>query len=118
MCSSIEHTGSKADIVEGQLGNPGVKLEEQRQWLSNTAGSAENGDLGVLHALESTSIHQTTSMAPRRRTRCCPRKSKRGGGNTAECAYLAGRHREGAALGLGECLPGSEHCVGDGVWRR
>jgi hypothetical protein len=32
----------------------------------------------------------------------------------AEAAYLAGRRREGAALGLGESVPGSEHDGCDG----
>ena len=31
-----------------------------------------------------------------------------------EAAYLAGRRREGAALGLGESVPGSEHDGCDG----
>ena len=31
-----------------------------------------------------------------------------------EAAYLAGRRREGAALGLGESVPGSEHDGYDG----
>lgn len=44
----MRHTGSKADIVEGQLGNPGVELQEQRQWLADTTGGTEDCDLGRL----------------------------------------------------------------------
>jgi hypothetical protein len=44
--SRLEHTGSQADIVERELANPGVELEQQRQGLTNTTGSTENGDLG------------------------------------------------------------------------
>lgn len=43
-----KRTGSKADIVEGELSDPGVKLEEQRQRLADTTGSTEDGDLGRL----------------------------------------------------------------------
>jgi hypothetical protein len=38
-------------------------------------------------------------------------------GTGARSTYLAGRHGEGAALGLGESLPGSEHGDGDN-WQR
>ena len=43
-----KHTWSKADIVEGKLANPGVQLEQQRQWLANATSGTENSDLGVL----------------------------------------------------------------------
>ena len=42
-------TGSKTDVVEGELADSGVELEEQRQGLANATGGTENGDLGGLH---------------------------------------------------------------------
>ena len=41
----LKHTGSKADIVEGELANPGVELQQQRQWLANATSGTENGNL-------------------------------------------------------------------------
>ncbi len=41
-------TGATADVVEGQLGDPGVELEEERQGLANAAGSTEDSNLGQL----------------------------------------------------------------------
>jgi len=43
-----ELTWSSTDIVEGKLRNTGVELEEEGQWLSNSTGSTEDGDLGEL----------------------------------------------------------------------
>lgn len=40
-----ERTRSKADIVESELANPGVELQQQRQWLANATSGTENGDL-------------------------------------------------------------------------
>jgi hypothetical protein len=42
------YTGCEADIVECQLGNAGVKLEQQRQWLTDATGCAEDCHLGGL----------------------------------------------------------------------
>jgi hypothetical protein len=47
-CDRCHHTGSTADIVEGELRNTGVELQEQGQRLANTTGGTENGDLGGL----------------------------------------------------------------------
>lgn len=41
-------TGSTTDIVEGELRNTGVELQQQRERLTNTTGSTEDGDLGGL----------------------------------------------------------------------
>jgi len=41
-------TWSTTDVVEGKVGDTWVELEEERQWLSDTTGSTENGDLGEL----------------------------------------------------------------------
>jgi hypothetical protein len=41
-------TGRKADVVEGELANPGVELEEERERLADTTGGTEDGDLGGL----------------------------------------------------------------------
>jgi hypothetical protein len=41
-------TWCHADIIEGELGDPRVQLEQQRQWLTDTTGGTEDGDLGVL----------------------------------------------------------------------
>jgi len=49
--AAAEHTGSKTDVVEGQLGHSWVELQEQRQWLTDTTGRTENGDLGRLNRL-------------------------------------------------------------------
>ncbi len=43
-------TWGKADVVEGELGDTGVELEEERQRLTNTTRGTKNGDFGVLHA--------------------------------------------------------------------
>jgi hypothetical protein len=47
--SQLMRTGSQADIVEGELGNPGVELQEEGQRLANATGGTEDGDLGCLH---------------------------------------------------------------------
>lgn len=41
-------TWSHADIVKGELRDTGVKLHQQRQRLSDTAGSTKDRDLGRL----------------------------------------------------------------------
>ena len=43
-----ELTGSKADIVESELANPGVELQQEGQWLTNTTSSTQNRHLGGL----------------------------------------------------------------------
>jgi hypothetical protein len=48
MRSDGELTGRKADVVEGQLGDPGVELEQQGERLTNATGGTEDGDLGRL----------------------------------------------------------------------
>jgi hypothetical protein len=44
----VRRTGCQADIVEGELANPGVELQEEGQRLANATGGTENGDLGRL----------------------------------------------------------------------
>jgi hypothetical protein len=44
----LEHTGREADVVEGELGNPGVELQQQGKRLADTTGGTEDGDLGRL----------------------------------------------------------------------
>lgn len=46
-------TGSKTDVVEREPVNPGVELQQQRQWLANTTSSTEDSDLGVLQPFQS-----------------------------------------------------------------
>lgn len=41
-------TRGTADVIEGELGNTGVELQEQREGLANATGSTEDGDLGGL----------------------------------------------------------------------
>lgn len=41
-------TGCTADIVEGELGDAGVELQQEGQWLTDATGSTENSDLGEL----------------------------------------------------------------------
>lgn len=41
-------TGTAADVVQRKLRDARVELEQQRQRLANAAGSAKDGDLGVL----------------------------------------------------------------------
>jgi hypothetical protein len=55
-------TGGEADIVEGQLGDPGVELQEKRQWLANTTSGTENGDLGSLYHMTLVSIYSENSQ--------------------------------------------------------
>jgi hypothetical protein len=43
-----ELTWSSADVVESELSHAWVELEEQRQRLSNSTGSTEDGDLREL----------------------------------------------------------------------
>jgi hypothetical protein len=56
----VEYTGATTDIVEGEVRDTLVELEKERQRLSNSAGCAEDGDLGVLfpQATPLTDIHQ------------------------------------------------------------
>jgi hypothetical protein len=42
------HTGSSADVVEGEVSDTLVELQEEGQRLSNSSSGTENGDLGVL----------------------------------------------------------------------
>jgi hypothetical protein len=102
-------TGGEADVVEGELANTRVELEEERERLANTTGGTEDGDLG---GLQSPCQYMCSQWHPLR----CPLSSKKLVGNlgAAESAYLAGRRRESAALGLGESVPGSEHDECDG----
>lgn len=44
----FRRTGSETDIIESKLRDARVELEEQGQRLSDTAGSTEDCDLGVL----------------------------------------------------------------------
>ena len=39
-------TWTSFDIVEGELGDPGVELHQQRQWLSNASRSTEDCNFG------------------------------------------------------------------------
>ncbi len=41
-------TWASTDIVESELGDAWVKLEEEGQWLSDSTGGTEDGDLGEL----------------------------------------------------------------------
>jgi hypothetical protein len=54
--SDGELTGRKADVVEGQLGDPGVELEQQGEGLTNATGGTEDGDLGRLQGNESAVV--------------------------------------------------------------
>jgi hypothetical protein len=54
---ATRRTGSKTDVVEGELADSWVELQEQRQRLTDTTSGTENGDLGVLiHVLTSKGI--------------------------------------------------------------
>lgn len=44
-------TGRETDVVEGELGDPGVELEQQRQRLANATGGPEHSDLGRLRRI-------------------------------------------------------------------
>lgn len=41
-------TGTAANVIQRKLRDARVELEQQRQRLANAAGSAKDGDLGVL----------------------------------------------------------------------
>jgi len=45
------HTWGTLDIVKGELGDTRVELEQERQWLTDTASGTEDCDLGVLQCL-------------------------------------------------------------------
>ena len=51
-----ELTGRKADVVEGQLGDPRVELEQQGEGLANATSGTEDGDLGRLQHIESALV--------------------------------------------------------------
>lgn len=55
MCDSM-HTGSSADVVEGEVRDTLVELQEEGQRLSNSSGGTENGDLGVLFPQQSVPL--------------------------------------------------------------
>lgn len=76
-------TGRKADVVEGELANPGVELEEERERLANATGGTEDGDLG---GLQSPCQHMPCQLHLARCSRC----SKK----LLNC------------LGASECVPG------------
>lgn len=97
-------TGGEADVVERELADARVELEEERERLADTAGSTEDGDLGRLQLTTSACAFPMASTR-------CPLGSKKllDYLGAAEQAYLAGRRRESAALGLGEGVPGSKH---------
>jgi len=98
----LEHTRSQADIVERKLANPGVELQEEGQRLANTTRGTKDGDLGRLQQINqhlSQVSMQFSSDLPQTKAIARPRKY----------THLACRRREGAARGLGESLPGSEH---------
>jgi hypothetical protein len=42
------NTGGTTDIVKGELGNSWVELEKEREGLTDTSSSTEDGDTGVL----------------------------------------------------------------------
>ena len=52
-------TWGHADIIEGELADPWVQLQQQRERLTDTTGGTEDGDLGVLH-------HQLLAYSQRR----------------------------------------------------
>ena len=112
-------TGGKADVVERQLGDARVQLEQQRERLADTTGGTEDGDLGGLQVIMSA---YGVSMAAAQQQFSSKKPASRQPRSCAACkcwdgmeaAYLAGRRREGAALGLGESVPGSEHDGCDG----
>jgi hypothetical protein len=58
----VRRTGGEADIVEGQLGDPGVELQEKRQRLANTTSGTEHSDLGRLHHTTLVAIHPRSSQ--------------------------------------------------------
>ncbi len=96
-------TGRKADVVEGELANPGVELEQERERLANTTGGTEDGDLGglQLHVLALTGLPIEVFASNKKLSNASALRTA--------IAYLASRRRESAALGLGEGVPGSEH---------
>ena len=49
--AATSHTWGALDVVEGELGDTGVELEQERQWLTDTASGTEDCDLGVLQCL-------------------------------------------------------------------
>jgi hypothetical protein len=99
-----ELTWSSTDIVESKLRNTGVELEEEGQWLSNSTGSTEDGDLGELD-------RQMLAMA----LKCDPhgRPSLPRHGGSWDCLGIASTYvscggRECAALSGAKCACG-EH---------
>lgn len=105
-------TGCEADVVEGELANARVELEQEGERLADTTGGTEDGDLGRLQLAVSAEAPPASMAAMEVFARSKKLLDCLG---AAEGAYLAGRHREGAALGLGESVPGSEHDGCDAV---
>jgi hypothetical protein len=102
----VRRTGGEADIVEGQLGDPGVELQEKRQRLANTTSGTKYSDLGRLHHTMLVAIHPKSSQLQLYCHADAPTTKAIG---FREATNLAGRRAEGAARGLGESLPSSEH---------
>jgi hypothetical protein len=59
--NAARRTGSKTDVVEGELADSWVELQEQRQRLTDTTSGTENGDLGVLMYLLVSNASPTTN---------------------------------------------------------
>lgn len=51
----VKPTWSETDVVERELADPGVQLEQQRQRLSNAAGSSQHRDLRGLEEKQAVS---------------------------------------------------------------
>jgi hypothetical protein len=39
------NTGSVSDIVESEVGDERIEFHEKREWLTDSSGSTEDGDL-------------------------------------------------------------------------
>jgi hypothetical protein len=117
--TQLKRTGSQADIVERQLGDPWVELQEKRQRLANTSSGTENGNLGRLHHMQSAYAYSGYFPIALYCHADAPTTKAIG---TREITNLAGRRRKGAARGLGESLSSSEHydCNWDEdtIWNR
>ena len=85
-------TGSTADIVQSELSDSGVQLEEQRERLANTTGSAEDSDLGQL-CREFVISHCSPNWSH------WPLATTRGGGNNwnSGFTYVSGQRKAALA---------------------
>ena len=91
------HTRGATDIVQGEVGDPGVELQQQGQRLSNATSGTEDGDLGVLRCVSGTAVGPHRNRHTRREV---VEKARRPRMDDAErAAYIVKVQDDGAMIG-------------------